>query len=157
MTKTIEGPDPLDIAIGSRIRVRRRALGLSQTALGEDLGVTFQQVQKYERGVNRVSGSTMVRVARVLGVPSGYLLGDEDGKAAAGAPLPLAHLFVSSVMETAEALAKVKSPALRLQIMKLVRSMAAEGEQDGAHTGGPVGQREGYRVGERGPETLRPS
>ena len=61
MNTESNGPDPLDVAIGSRVRARRRMLGLSQTALGEELGVTFQQVQKYERGINRISGSTLIR------------------------------------------------------------------------------------------------
>jgi transcriptional regulator with XRE-family HTH domain len=71
------GPDPIDIAVGGRIRARRIALGVSQTALAKALGLTFQQVQKYEKGANRVSASTLVRVARELGVTVAFLVGEE--------------------------------------------------------------------------------
>lgn len=69
-------PDPIDIEIGARIRLRRKTLGLSQGALAEQLAVSFQQVQKYERGANRVSGSTLVRVAASLETSVGALVGE---------------------------------------------------------------------------------
>src|ERR1700761_9231535 len=75
------GPDPIDIEVGGRIRARRVALGISQTALAKALGLTFQQVQKYEKGANRVSASTLVRVAKELGVTVAFLVG-EGGEAA---------------------------------------------------------------------------
>lgn len=128
MTKEIEGPDPLDVAIGARVRARRRMLGLSQTALGEELGVTFQQVQKYERGVNRISGSTLIRVARVLGVPAGSLLGDDE--AASGEPPAWAYLMQPGVAETVEALAGLKSPQVRRQIVALARAFADSNNED---------------------------
>lgn len=65
---SVHGPDPRDIAAGLRLRQRRHKLGLSQGQLGEKVSVTFQQIQKYERGVNRMSGSRMQDVARALGV-----------------------------------------------------------------------------------------
>jgi transcriptional regulator with XRE-family HTH domain len=71
-------PDAIDVAVGARIRERRRAIGMSQSDLGKRLGVTFQQVQKYERGANRISGSTLVRTAEALGVGVQDLL--EPGK-----------------------------------------------------------------------------
>lgn len=114
-------PDPLDVAIGARVRARRRMLGLSQTALGEELGVTFQQIQKYERGINRISGSTLIRLGKVLGVPAGSLLGDDE---VAGDAPPWAHLMKSGVAETVDALASVKSPAIRRQIVALARALA---------------------------------
>jgi transcriptional regulator with XRE-family HTH domain len=61
-------PDAIDIAVGARVRERRRAIRMSQLALAKQLGVTFQQVQKYERGANRISGSTLVRTAAALGI-----------------------------------------------------------------------------------------
>ena len=70
------GPSPIDVAVGARIRVRRQELGMSQQALAEALGVSFQQVQKYERGANRISASMMVRAARALGCPTAAFLGD---------------------------------------------------------------------------------
>ena len=59
--------DPIDVGVGARIRIRRRELGVSQGLLAEHLGLTFQQVQKYERGANRVSASMLVRIAERLG------------------------------------------------------------------------------------------
>jgi transcriptional regulator with XRE-family HTH domain len=65
-------PDPIDVHVGTRVRIRRKQLGLSQSALADALGLTFQQVQKYERGANRVSSSMLVRIARRLEVSIGY-------------------------------------------------------------------------------------
>lgn len=67
-----DNPNPIDIHVGTRIRLRRILLGLSQQKLGEALGLTFQQVQKYERGKNRVGSSRMFELARVLQVPVAY-------------------------------------------------------------------------------------
>jgi transcriptional regulator with XRE-family HTH domain len=61
-----DSPDPIDVEVGARIRVRRKYLSLSQSALAEALGLTFQQVQKYERGANRVSASMLVKIATRL-------------------------------------------------------------------------------------------
>lgn len=69
----------IEMAIGARIRTRRRELGLSQTTLAEELGVSFQQVQKYERGSNRVAASTLVAAAEALGVSVAWLVGEEGG------------------------------------------------------------------------------
>ena len=79
------GPDPIDVEVGGRIRARRIALGISQTALAKALGLTFQQVQKYEKGANRVSASTLVRVARELAVTVAFLVGEEGEAPAASA------------------------------------------------------------------------
>jgi transcriptional regulator with XRE-family HTH domain len=65
----IEATDPIDIHIGKRLRIKRKAAGLSQTRLGEMLGVTYQQIQKYERAVNRISASCLFRLAFLLDVP----------------------------------------------------------------------------------------
>lgn len=69
-----KAPHADDIATGQRIRLRRRALGLSQTALADAIGVTFQQVQKYEKGINRVSGSRLIAIAKALGTRPAALL-----------------------------------------------------------------------------------
>src|ERR1700722_11902932 len=82
------GPDPIDIEVGGRIRARRIARGISQTALAKALGLTFQQVQKYEKGANRVSASTLVRVARELAVTVAFLVGEEGEAPGAG---PVSH------------------------------------------------------------------
>ena len=67
-----DGPDPVDVHIGSRVRLRRTLLGKNQTQLGEAVCLTFQQVQKYERGINRISASRLYELSRVLGTPSRY-------------------------------------------------------------------------------------
>ena len=71
------GPDPVDIAIGARMRLRRKSLGISQGVLSERVGVSFQQIQKYERGANRVSGSMLVAIAAALDTSVGWLVGEE--------------------------------------------------------------------------------
>src|ERR1700744_571169 len=78
----MDTPDPgrtaqLELIIGARLRTRRRQLGLSQSDLAERLGVSFQQVQKYERGANRVAASTLLVAARVLNTTIGWLVGEE--------------------------------------------------------------------------------
>ena len=69
-----EAPNPIDVEVGARIRVRRKYLSLSQSALAEALGLTFQQVQKYERGANRVSASMLVKIAAKLDTTVGALV-----------------------------------------------------------------------------------
>jgi transcriptional regulator with XRE-family HTH domain len=69
-------PSPIDVHVGSRIRLRRTLLGMSQERLGDQLGLTFQQVQKYERGVNRVGASRLFDLARVLDVPISFFFDD---------------------------------------------------------------------------------
>lgn len=67
-----DGPDPIDLYVGSRVRARRTGLGISQTKLGDVLGVTFQQIQKYENGGNRIGASNLFKIARALGVDVGF-------------------------------------------------------------------------------------
>ncbi len=67
-----EAPDPVDISVGGRLRQRRTLLGMSQEKLGRAVGLTFQQIQKYERGVNRIGASRLLQLSRALGVPVAY-------------------------------------------------------------------------------------
>ena len=69
-------PSPIDVHVGSRVRLRRTLMGMSQERLGDALGLTFQQVQKYERGVNRIGASRLFDLARVLDVPIGFFFDD---------------------------------------------------------------------------------
>jgi len=71
-----EGPNPIDIHVGTRLRLRRTLMGLSQEKLGEAVGITFQQLQKYERGANRISASRLFNLAQVLDVPVGFFFDD---------------------------------------------------------------------------------
>ena len=80
------GPNPIDIHVGNRIRMRRTLLGMSQQRLGKALGLTFQQVQKYERGTNRVSAGKLFQLARILDVPIGDFYATHPGGMSAGPP-----------------------------------------------------------------------
>src|SRR5665213_2253816 len=71
-----DGPSPIDVHVGSRVRLRRTLLGMSQEKLGEAIGLTFQQVQKYERGANRVGASRLYDLSRVLDVPIAFFFDD---------------------------------------------------------------------------------
>ena len=123
--------NPVDQHVGSRMRVRRQVLGLSQEKLGEALGVTFQQVQKYERGTNRVGASRLHRISQVLEVPVGFFfegLGAEGqlDQVAEGDQHPLIYDFISSPEGVALAMAvsEIKSKAVRRQLVDLARTLA---------------------------------
>jgi transcriptional regulator with XRE-family HTH domain len=116
-----EGPDPIDIAVGARIRTRRRASGFSQTQLADSLGITFQQVQKYERGTNRVSASMLVRIAAKLETSVAALVGEE------GAPAPttmVARASKSATDDITALYARITSPDSRRALMTLAKALA---------------------------------
>ena len=92
MAKT-KGPSPIDIHVGSRMRMRRMALGMSQEKLATALGVTFQQVQKYERGANRMASSRLQQAADVLGVAAAFFFeGAGGGPSVARRPQPISTI-----------------------------------------------------------------
>jgi transcriptional regulator with XRE-family HTH domain len=131
--KLNDGPNTLDVALGLRIRQRRKSLGLSQTALAEGVGLTFQQIQKYERGFNRVSFSRLVEMAHVMDCRAIDLIGDLDN---AGMPSPLfrqdtAHLREAGAPELLTAYAAAPAP-LRRAILKLVVAIAKDQLPDAA-------------------------
>ncbi len=80
------GIGPIDVHVGARLRQRRTLLGMSQTTLGDTIGVTFQQVQKYEKGTNRISGSRLFALSRVLDVPIQFFFDDMPNAVAASSP-----------------------------------------------------------------------
>jgi transcriptional regulator with XRE-family HTH domain len=122
-------PDPIDIDVGARIRARRVFLGLSQTKLANALGLTFQQVQKYERGDNRVSASTLVRVAGALDTSVAALVG-EDG-ARADKPM-FRHLAMPGAFELLDSFAKIGDPEVRRAVLRLAKSLAKASERSNA-------------------------
>lgn len=130
-------PNPVDVHVGSRVRLRRLLLGLSQDKLGEELGVTFQQVQKYERGANRIGASRLFRVSQVLGVPVSFFFeGLEAGEVAGfaeGDQTPLIDDFINSSegVALASAFAQIRDPAVRRKLLELARALAGEGEFGG--------------------------
>lgn len=119
------GPDPVDIAIGARMRLRRKTLGMSQGALAERIGVSFQQVQKYERGANRVSGSTLVAVAGALETSVGWLVG-EDGAISDVADDLVRALAISGAVELLEAYAAIPKSSARAALTALAQEMAGQ-------------------------------
>lgn len=121
------GPDRLDQALGLAIRLRRHAKGLSQSGLGDAIGVSFQQIQKYERGTNRVSFSTMVRICDALGCHVSDLVAEVEQLGASGkrggGHEPLTQPEAAPLLE---ALAQIKSPGVRRAVLELARSLARE-------------------------------
>ena len=111
---------PIDVHVGSRIRLRRTLLGMSQERLGEALGLTFQQVQKYERGMNRVSASRLFDLGRILDVPISFFYDEMSG--AAPAPAPAIQLPVAGLAEAQEGFAPVDENLNRRETLELVRA-----------------------------------
>ena len=124
-------PNPVDLHVGARIRMRRKILGVSQERLAEDLGLTFQQVQKYERGANRVSASKLYEIAKSLQSSVAYFfegLADTTGEGVAESGEPFVHdfLMTSEGLELAALFPRITRPKVRRRILELVRSMAEE-------------------------------
>ena len=126
---SVKRPDPVDVEVGHRIRIERLARGLSQTALANQLGVTFQQVQKYEKGVNRVGAGRLTKIAEVLGIEVGTffsgkeLLNSEQSKEGESSPLKL--LTVSGAFRLLRAYADIEDSNLRRSIVDLVERISA--------------------------------
>ncbi|HEY3696896.1 helix-turn-helix transcriptional regulator [Phenylobacterium sp.] len=121
--KDAAGPDPVDFAIGARVRARRRQLNLSQSELAAALGVSFQQVQKYERGVNRVSGSTLVATAAALDITVGWLVGEEG--AGGQSDDVFRALSAAGALEMLQAYARIPGVRSRAALLALAQQMAA--------------------------------
>jgi transcriptional regulator with XRE-family HTH domain len=126
---SVKRPDPVDVEVGHRIRIQRLARGMSQTALANHLGVTFQQVQKYEKGVNRVGAGRLTRIAEVLGVPvntffTGKEMLDEEEMKASGEASPLKLLTVPGAFRLLRAYSDLEDSNLRRSIVDLVVQMS---------------------------------
>jgi transcriptional regulator with XRE-family HTH domain len=121
MAMTREGPDPIDVAVGARVRIRRRWLGFSQTQLANALGITFQQVQKYERGANRVSASMLVKIAAKLETTVAALVG-EDGQAPVEAII-YAQLATPGATELLAAFAAIEDGEARRALLTVAQSV----------------------------------
>jgi len=138
MSKTIQlderSPNPVDLHVGARIRMRRKVLGVSQEKLADELHLTFQQVQKYERGANRVSASKLYEIARALSSPVAYFFeGLSDPVGASGGderPDVSMHDFLMTPegLELASAFPKIKRSRVRRRLLELVRSMVEESQ-----------------------------
>lgn len=123
-----KNPDPVDIHVGQRVRVRRKMLGLSQTQLGKELGVTFQQVQKYERGTNRIGSSRLFRIATALDVPVSYFFeGADIGEASASVAVEASDGNAFEKQETqelVEAYYRIDDERVRKKVLGLARLLA---------------------------------
>ena len=117
------GPEPVDIAVGARIRVRRLALGMSQSDLGRGLSLTFQQVQKYERGTNRVSASMLVKIAAILKTSVAALIG-EDGSDSVD-PALLAQFATRGTASLLKAFAEIEDEKERDALVLVAQAIAA--------------------------------
>jgi transcriptional regulator with XRE-family HTH domain len=115
---------PLDAMVGARIGMLRVNRGMSQTVLADRIGVTFQQVQKYERGADRVGASRLSQIASVLGVSVGELF-ESSGAKSPGLKSPVCLLAEPGALRVLKAYARTTSPRLRLRITKLVESIAS--------------------------------
>ena len=137
-TKTITKkiPNPIDRHVGSRVRMRRVLVGMSQEKLGEALSLTFQQVQKYEKGTNRIGASRLQQISRVLGVPVEYFFEgapqSPDRLTANGFQEAVDTTYVADFLATNEgvqlnkAFVRIKDPKLRRKVVELVSAMAGD-------------------------------
>lgn len=124
--------NPLDVALGARIRVRRKSLGLSQDELAVQVGLTFQQIQKYERGANRVSFSRLVEIARTLKCRAKDLIGDLDveGEVSDQVAAEAVQLKETGALELIRAYTAIRSPGRRRVVVSLAQTLAKEDEPD---------------------------
>ena len=140
------GPNPVDIHVGARLRLRRTLLGMSQDKLGQALGLTFQQIQKYERGANRIGSRRLYQLGQILDVPVSYFFDDmtEDiatphrRHGAKGLADQAQQLYVDDsltrreTLELARAYYRIPDPKVRKQLFELTKSL-----------GGPVRRKAG--------------
>ncbi|MSP82881.1 MAG: helix-turn-helix domain-containing protein [Alphaproteobacteria bacterium] len=124
-------PDPIDIHVGSRVRLRRTLLGLSQVKLAQMLGLTFQQVQKYEKGNNRIGSSRLFHISKILDVPVAYFFDEIIAPTLAGgvaepsqAPYEVDTMARRETLELVRAYYRIADPDVRRRVYELVKSMS---------------------------------
>lgn len=124
-------PDPIDVLVGNNIRILRLEQGLSQSDLAKRLGITFQQIQKYEKGINRIGSGRLARLSQVLGVSvSRFFHGSEAGISSGVPPEALTDLLARPyAIRMLKALANVSNNAARLSLVQLAESMAEVDEK----------------------------
>lgn len=131
-----DGPDPIDIHVGSRIRLRRKMLRLSQEKLGAALGLTFQQVQKYERGTNRAGASRLHELSKILDVPISFFFDDEDPVRAPAVPTGFAEDVAEAyrpdpmkqreTIELVDAFGQIGDPRVQRRLFELLQALVDE-------------------------------
>ncbi|MGO8090484.1 helix-turn-helix domain-containing protein [Rhizobium leguminosarum] len=126
-----KSPNSIDVYVGNRVRVRRKTLGMTQNGLAELLGITFQQIQKYEKGTNRIGASRLQRISEILRVPVGFFF--ENGGAG---PIDGATNELNSFLSSKEGLAlnkafiAIEDPNIRQKLVALAKSLAVAGLPD---------------------------
>jgi transcriptional regulator with XRE-family HTH domain len=130
-------PNPVDAHVGSRVRLRRMLLGISQERLGDSMGLTFQQVQKYEKGVNRIGASRLFQISKILDVPVQFFFEEApytgDGNAVRGMAEPDSEAFILEFLNSREGLelnrafVKIGDPKVRKSVVDLVRALSGSG------------------------------
>ncbi len=133
-------PRPVDVHVGARVRMRRAFLGMSQTKLGDAIGLTFQQVQKYERGANRIGSSRLYDLSRVLDVPVEFFFEDMPRAVAANSPgrrprkakeppsYGLDPMAKQETLELVRAYYKISDPRVRKRLYELTKTLGAASE-----------------------------
>lgn len=138
----MEKPSPIDVHVGARVRLRRTLLGMSQEKLGEAIGLTFQQIQKYERGANRIGASRLYDLSRVLDVPVAFFFDDIAPVAGEGslvdalAEAPAAGyesdaMVRRETLELVRAYYRIRDPQLRRRLFDLTKAIANASAEDG--------------------------
>jgi transcriptional regulator with XRE-family HTH domain len=134
-----KSPNPIDKHVGGRVRMQRMMLGMSQEKLGDAIGLTFQQVQKYEKGANRISASRLQQIADVLGVPVTYFFDGAPGlprvssRDTEDAPAPellTDFLGTSDGIALAKAFTRIRRAKVRRGIVRLVEELTADEDND---------------------------
>ncbi len=129
-------PDPIDIHVGSRVRLRRTLLGMSQEKLGDALGLTFQQIQKYERGANRIGSSRLYKISKILDVPVSYFFEEmptDVEQANRGLsdvpsePFEVDQLSKRETLELVRAYYRIRDAKVRKRMFELVKAIAKAG------------------------------
>ncbi len=135
-------PSPVDVHVGARLRVRRTLLGMNQTTLGDTLGLSFQQVQKYERGTNRISAGRLFALSQMLDVPVEYFFDDMPTAVAASSPAqsggkaikPPSYkpdpMAMQETLELVRAYYKISDPQVRKRVYELTKTLGAAASKD---------------------------
>ena len=126
-----DGPDPIDAYVGDRVKSRRKGLRISQTMLGQELGVSFQQVQKYENSMNRIGASNPLKISKALGVEVGYFFEGVEGTINVGvspkAEIPEEDpLSAKESTSLAKDFVRIKDAGVRTNFARLVKMLAKE-------------------------------
>ena len=127
--KNKKKPNPIDVHVGSRIRLRRNMMSLSQEKLGDALGITFQQVQKYEKGINRVGASRLQAISAILKVPVSYFFEDAPGSAGSSGMAEGGSSYVVDFLNSSEGLrlnrafVKISDPKVRQRVIDLIKAL----------------------------------